>query len=140
MNTFVSSMLLVGVLLTTTGLSGAASDSTVTLQESHLFGDMGSRPSPPPSLRNYYPPAQPKGERERALAELWDVGARFRVDENVPGEPLVEVKFMFRRVRDADLARLKWLPKLRKLDLSYTQVSDANRDKARQVLDDLMKE
>src|SRR4051812_15257994 len=63
----------------------------------------------------------PDGTVAQALKKL---GANIMVDRNQPGQPIVTVHLHSKMVKDADLAVLKPLPKLRALHISAVQVTD----------------
>lgn len=64
-------------------------------------------------------------QRERAVAHVKKLGGTVEVDAREPGEPVVAVDLSQTEAGDADLAVLKGLPGLKRLNLSATAVTDA---------------
>src|SRR5262245_27941983 len=67
--------------------------------------------------------ARPAGEAE-AVAAIEKAGGQAKRDDTAPGKPVVEVSLLGEEVRDANLVPLKSLPKVQKLELRNTSVTD----------------
>jgi hypothetical protein len=65
------------------------------------------------------PPEKDKAtkEEERAIAAIKKLGGSVTRDSKLPGNPVIEVDLFRKETTDADLAHLKALPELRRLDL-----------------------
>src|SRR5262249_23951953 len=64
-------------------------------------------------------------EETKAIDAVVQLGGKITVDEDAPGKPVVGVSLKRCRITAADLACLEELPKLRELDLTLTDVTDA---------------
>jgi hypothetical protein len=71
--------------------------------------------------------------RARALAVVRRRGGRCEIDKDSPGKPVVRVILFKTRVTDDEVRQLKWLSKLRYLDLAGTEVTDACLDGLREL-------
>ena len=87
----------------------------------------------------HFSPKHKSGQEEAAILQeaeainaIEALGGVCIEDDDGDG-PVVEVLLARTRATDADLARLKSFPKLRKLDLSATQITDAGLDHLKQL-------
>jgi hypothetical protein len=71
--------------------------------------------------------------RARALAIVRRRGGRCEIDKDSPGKPVVRVILFKTRVTDDEVRQLKWLSRLRYLDLAGTDVTDACLDDLREL-------
>lgn len=71
--------------------------------------------------------------RDRALAIVRRRGGRCEIDKDSPGKPVVRVILFKTRVTDDEVRQLKWLSRLRYLDLAGTEVTDACLDGLREL-------
>jgi len=73
--------------------------------------------------------AEPNSEQAKAVAQIEKLGGKVEIDKKNPGDPAISVKLSFCQLSDAslkDLAKcLKGLTQLRRLDLSFSRVTDA---------------
>ena len=69
--------------------------------------------------------ADPNADRARVIAKIKKLGGTVTLDENSPGEPVIEVNLMYARVTSAELANLKGLPKLQSLNIMYALATRA---------------
>ncbi|HEY7428566.1 MAG TPA: hypothetical protein VH682_30330 [Gemmataceae bacterium] len=68
-----------------------------------------------------------------ALAIVRRRGGRCEIDKDSPGKPVVRVILFKSRVTDDEVRQLKWLSRLRYLDLAGTGVTDACLDSLREL-------
>src|SRR5262245_1293034 len=64
------------------------------------------------------------GERDTALAAIKQLGGRVEVEEDKPDKPVRLIYLWGERVTDKELALLKALPDLRRLDLRDAKITD----------------
>src|SRR5438046_6731951 len=58
--------------------------------------------------------------REQAIAMIKQIGGSYSTDDEAPGKPIVQVKLSgCRRFTDGNLAAIKGLSELKKLDLTF---------------------
>src|SRR5262245_8253977 len=77
------------------------------------------------ALATIFVPPVCAGEREQAITAIEKLGGKVEIAENEPGRPVRLIYLWGDRVTDMELALLKVLPDLPRLDLRDAKVTDA---------------